>query len=43
MAKLTSNLFFEGKVYIKGEDAPKGYKGKNVAKAKAKAKEEDKK
>ena len=36
MPKLKSNTFFEGKVYTKGEEAPKGYKGKNVAKAKAK-------
>ena len=43
MPKLTSNTFFKGKVYDKGEEAPTGYKGKNVAKAKAKEKKEDQK
>ena len=42
MPKLRSNTFFEGKVYVKGEDAPKGYKGKNVV-AEKKAKKEDNK
>ena len=41
MPKLTSNTSFEGKIYVKGEDVPKGYKGKNVTKEK-KAKKEDK-
>lgn len=41
MPKLTSNCSFEGTVYVKGEEVPKGYKGKNVTKEK-KAKKEDK-
>ncbi len=42
MPKLKSNTYFEGKVYVKGDEMPKGYKGKNVTKEK-KAKKEDNK
>jgi len=38
MPKLTSNVYVveDKKVYLKGEEAPKGYKGKNVVKSKEK-------
>ena len=44
MPKLTSNTYDvkTKTLYLKGDEAPTGYKGKNVAKKEAKKKDDDK-